>query len=278
MAEELQLIPCRIDGPASRGTGIPLNGVNDDFERIYRSYSPRVFRWCLRMSKDWAEAEDLTQEAFLQLFRKLGTFRGESAFSTWLYRLVVNVALMRFRKKSRVDIALSEDNESEEDTYSLAEVLGAADTRMEGAIDRLSLEGAIIQLPPGFRRVLVLHDVEGYEHNEIASILGVSEGTSKSQLHKARLRLRDLLRVAERNGPHAEPRRVRRASCRQRKGERKSPEGTTSLPASTSNSNDDADSSRVSNPNWKWLGGRNVTPGEGKFKCKEASYETASAA
>jgi len=217
VTENSKQIPCRrFEKPAPRGTRMPTNGQGDAFESIYRSYSSRVYRWCLRMSKDWAEAEDLTQEAFLQLFRKLGTFRGESAFSTWLYRLVVNVALMRFRKKSHVDASLAEERESEEESLNLGEILGAPDTHLARAIERLNLEVAIDQLPPGFRQVFMLHDVEGYEHNEIAAILGVSEGTSKSQLHKARLRLRALLRSTENARPNTVTGRIPPASRRKR--------------------------------------------------------------
>jgi RNA polymerase sigma-70 factor (ECF subfamily) len=136
------------------------------FEFLYQMHSRRVYALCLRMVSNPADAEDLAQEAFLQLFRKIGTFRGESAFSTWLHRMTVN--------GPKRDV-------------------GAADLRLSGAVDRVNLERSIEQLPPGYKTVFVLHDVQGFEHNEIANIMGCSVGNSKSQLHKARTRLRELL-------------------------------------------------------------------------------------
>jgi RNA polymerase sigma-70 factor (ECF subfamily) len=140
-----------------------------------------------------ADAEDLMQEAFLQLFRKIGTFRGESAFSTWLHRMTVNVVLMRLRKKSLPVASLEETTEPDEETGGPRKDIGAPDLRLSGAVDRVNLERSVEKLPPGYRTVFVLHDVQGYEHNEIADIMGCSVGNSKSQLHKARTRLRDLL-------------------------------------------------------------------------------------
>ena len=144
------------------------------------------------MTGDAAEAEDLTQEAFLQLFRKLSTFRGESAFSTWLHRLVVNVVLMRLRKKSIQKVSLDETDNSQDEPVKRE--YGEDDRRLLGSIDRIALNAAIEQLPPGYRAIFVLHDVQGYEHNEIARIMNCSVGNSKSQLHKARLKLREALR------------------------------------------------------------------------------------
>ncbi len=144
------------------------------------------------MTGDTAEAEDLAQEAFLQLFRKIGTFRGESAFSTWLHRLVVNVVLMHLRKKGLQQVSLDEPDGSQDEPVKRE--YGDDDKRLLHSIDRITLSRAIEGLPPGYRAVLVLHDVEGYEHNEIAQILDCSVGNSKSQLHKARLKLRELLR------------------------------------------------------------------------------------
>src|SRR6202011_1936929 len=153
----------------------------------------RVYSLCLRMTANTAEAEDLTQEAFLQLFRKIATFRGESAFSTWLHRMTVNVVLMRLRKKSLPVASLEETTEPDEETGGPRKDVGAPDLRLSGAVDRVNLERSVGKLPPGYRTVFVLHDVQGYEHNEIADIMGCSVGNSKSQLHKARTRLRDLL-------------------------------------------------------------------------------------
>ena len=147
------------------------------------------------MTGNTAEAEDLTQEAFLQLFRKISTFRGESAFSTWLHRLAVNVVLMHLRKKVPQQISLDETESSQDEPVKRD--YGDNDRRLLGSIDRISLERAIAELPPGYRTVFVLHDIEGYEHNEIAEIMKCSVGNSKSQLHKARLKLRDRLRQNE---------------------------------------------------------------------------------
>jgi len=169
------------------------------FERIYRLHSRRVYALCLRMVGNTAEAEDLAQEAFLQLFRKIQTFRGESAFSTWLHRLAVNVVLMRLRKKKLPETSLEETIEPDEETGGPRKEIGAPDTLLSGSIDRVNLQRAIEQLPPGYRSVFVLHDIQGYEHNEIAEIMDCSIGNSKSQLHKARMRLRELLQETVRD-------------------------------------------------------------------------------
>ena len=147
---------------------------------------------CLRMTGNTAEAEDLTQEAFLQLYRKISTFRGESAFSTWLHRLAVNVVLMHLRKKGLQQISLDEMDTSQDEPVKRD--YGSDDRRLTGSVDRIGLQKAIADLPPGYRAVFVLHDVEGYEHNEIAEIMNCSVGNSKSQLHKARMKLRERLR------------------------------------------------------------------------------------
>ena len=166
------------------------------FERLYHLHSRRVYSLCLRMVGNTAEAEDLTQEAFLQLFRKIATFRGESAFSTWLHRLSVNVVLMKLRRKSATETSLEEMTEPDEEAGSRRRDFGAADLQLSGSIDRVNLQRAVEQLPPGYKAVFVLHDVQGFEHNEIAEIMHCSIGNSKSQLHKARMRLRELLHEA----------------------------------------------------------------------------------
>jgi RNA polymerase sigma-70 factor (ECF subfamily) len=168
-------------------------GDAEAFEVLYNLHKRRVYSLCLRMTANAAEAEDLTQEAFMQLFRKIATFRGESAFSTWLHRMAVNVVLMQLRKKGLVVVPLEDDIETEEEAPK--KDFGAQDLALEGSIDRLRLQNAIGKLPPGYRSIFVLHDVEGYEHNEIAEIIGCSIGNSKSQLHKARMKLRELLRT-----------------------------------------------------------------------------------
>ncbi|MGA7884515.1 MAG: sigma-70 family RNA polymerase sigma factor [Acidobacteriaceae bacterium] len=167
------------------------------FETLYAMHKRRVYSLCLRMLGNVAEAEDLTQEAFLQLYRKIATFRGDSAFSTWLHRLAVNVVLMHLRRKGLPQVSLEETLEPAQDDGPRKDI-GARDLTLSGSIDRVTLERAIENLPPGYRLVFVLHDVEGYEHNEIAEMLDCSIGNSKSQLHKARMKLRDLLRTGQR--------------------------------------------------------------------------------
>jgi RNA polymerase sigma-70 factor (ECF subfamily) len=169
-------------------------GDGDAFETLYDLHKRRVYSLCLRMTANAAEAEDLTQEAFLQLFRKIGTFRGESAFSTWLHRMAVNVVLMRLRKKNLPIVPLDDPLETEEE--SSKKEPGAPDLKLAGAVDRMQIQRAVDDLPPGYRTIFVLHDVEGYEHNEIAELVGCSIGNSKSQLHKARMKLRDLLKTS----------------------------------------------------------------------------------
>jgi len=169
-------------------------GNADAFEVLYHLHKRPVYSLCLHMTGDMAAAEDLTQEAFLQLFRKMGTFRGESALSTWLHRVAVNLVLMR-RKKELATVSLEETVDTEQ--KSPDEEIGAHDLRLCGSIDRLQLERAINELPLGYRTAFVLHDVEGYEHHEIAGITGRTIGSSKSQLHKARTSLRKLLRMSK---------------------------------------------------------------------------------
>lgn len=164
------------------------------FQALYDRHKRRVYSLCLRMTANTAEAEDLAQEAFLQLYRKIATFRGESAFSTWLHRLSVNVVLMHLRKKSLPVVSLEETTQPGEDDTPKKD-FGADDLALSGSIDRLHLRRAVESLPPGYRMIFLLHDVEGYEHNEIATIVGCSIGNSKSQLHKARMKLRDLLKI-----------------------------------------------------------------------------------
>jgi RNA polymerase sigma-70 factor (ECF subfamily) len=159
------------------------------FEDLYERHHRRVYSLCLRMTQNVSEAEDLTQEVFIQLFRKIGSFRGESAFTTWLHRLTVNQVLMHFRKRGVRDEKTTDEGEVPEQI-----VTGTENPNQMPVVDRIALDKAIAQLPPGYRTVFVLHDVEGHEHEEIARMLGCSVGTSKSQLHKARMKLRGLLR------------------------------------------------------------------------------------
>jgi len=169
------------------------------FEYLYRMHSQRVYAVCRRMVGNTTEAEDLTQEAFLLLFRKIHTFRGESAFSTWLHRLAVNIVLMHLRKKSPPIVSIQATPDPEDETISLDVDIGQSDLLLEGVVDRINLKRCIAQLPVGYRSIFVLHDIQGYQHKEIAEILGRSVGDSKSQLHKARMRLRDLLHELQRD-------------------------------------------------------------------------------
>ena len=183
------------------------------FERIYRLHSRRVYALCLRMVGNTAEAEDLTQDAFLQLFRKIATFRGESAFSTWLHRLAVNVVLMKLRKKTLAETSLEETNDPDDESSGPRREIGAPDLLLTGSIDRVHLERAIEQLPPGYKQVFVLHDIQGFEHNEIAGLMSCSIGNSKSQLHKARMRLRELLQETLRDQARQERRAAKTESA-----------------------------------------------------------------
>jgi RNA polymerase sigma-70 factor (ECF subfamily) len=180
-------------------------GDSDAFERIYHAHCRRIYALCLRMAGNSAEAEDLTQEAFLTVLRKIQTFRGDSAFSTWLHRIAVNLVLMRFRKKSLPENSTENIDESDRNR-GRREELGAPDLQLAGSIDRVNLERAIKQLPPSHKLVVELHDIQGYKHKEIAQIMDWSIGNSKAQLHRARRRLRELLQESlhlEWAAPHA---------------------------------------------------------------------------
>lgn len=164
-------------------------GEMDAFEELYRRHFRRVYSLALRMTGSPEEAEDLSQETFTHLYNKIGSFRGESAFTTWLHRMTVNQVLMHFRRrKSRPEYTTTEGE------TPVQIVQGTENQNKMPVVDRMILENAIQKLPAGYRSVFVLHDVEGYEHTEIAGMLGIAEGTSKSQLHKARLKLRELIR------------------------------------------------------------------------------------
>ncbi len=167
-------------------------GDEQAFATLFELHKKRVYSVCLLMTKDVAEAEDLTQEAFLQVFRTVGTFRGDSAFSTWLYRVAVNTVLMKLRRRKSPPI-LSLDEPVSAESPSLRRDVGKADPSLSGAVDRIALRRAIQELPEGCRRIFALHEVEGYQHHEIAQMLDCSIGNSKSQLHKAKQKMRDLL-------------------------------------------------------------------------------------
>jgi RNA polymerase sigma-70 factor, ECF subfamily len=171
---------------------------------LYDKYRRRIYNLCLRMVRDQADAEDLTQDVFVQLFRKVDTFRGESAFSTWLHRLAVNMVLMEIRSRNSKRYSFIPIESKTEDDEYFYEQLGREDEGLRSSLDRITLQTAMDELPPGYRVVFLLHDVHGYEHQEIAEILSCSVGNCKSQLHKARLKLRRLIEHQAKDGSRCE--------------------------------------------------------------------------
>ena len=172
---------------------LAASGDRQAFERLYREHVNRVFSLCARMVTDRIRAEELTQDVFVRAWEKLHLFRGESSFGTWLHRMTVNVVLNARKSDGRRQ---SRFEESEDDNG----IDSVASSSTSGTVgmplppgDLLDLEEAIGKLPPGARRVFVLHDVEGYKHEEIAEMLGVTTGATKAQLHRARLLLREAL-------------------------------------------------------------------------------------
>jgi RNA polymerase sigma-70 factor (ECF subfamily) len=185
-------------------------GDSDAFATLFHAHKMRIYSLCLRMTNNAAEAEDLAQDAFLQVFRKLSSFRGDSALSTWLYRIAVNTVLMHFRRKTPCRISLDEPVRNQDDSKSARREYGTRDGRLDSAVTRVALTRAISELPEGYRAIFLLHEVEGYQHREIAELLGCSVGNSKSQLHKAKLRIRDFLTQS----PQVENTRVALASSK----------------------------------------------------------------
>ena len=173
-----------------------------DIEEIYEQHRPRVFSWCLRITRNVEDAEDLTQDTFLLLCRKINTYRGEAAFSTWLYRMATNVALMRMRRKTLPQTPIDEILETHKGAINPRQELKTSDRVLAASVVRVDLERMFDQMPSGYRKAFFLHDSEDYSHPEIAELTGWSIGTSKSQLHRARRQLRKLLEC----GPE-------RASC-----------------------------------------------------------------
>jgi len=161
-------------------------GDQDAFEQLYRAHAGRLYTLIVRMVASAETAEDLLQEVFLNAYRKVSSFRGDSSLGTWLYRMAVNHCLDylrgRHNKMARTTDSIEDDGIAE-----------PAAPLVASAIQRLDLERAIARLPDGCRTAFVLHDVEGFQHHEIATMLGISEGTSKSQVHKARVKLRGML-------------------------------------------------------------------------------------
>jgi RNA polymerase sigma-70 factor, ECF subfamily len=192
----VSVIPLRAENQRddSEGTLVQRAQRGDEqaFATLYQLHNKRVYSVCLRMTKDVAEAEDLAQEAFMQVFRNLNSFRGDSAFSTWLYRIAVNTVLMKLRRRKSPPV-LSLDEPVSSDSPSLKREVGKDDLSLSGAIDRIALRRAIEELPGGCRQIFALHEVEGYQHHEIAELLQCSIGNSKSQLYKAKMKMRDLL-------------------------------------------------------------------------------------
>ena len=167
-------------------------GNEEAFATLFQLHRSRVYSVCRSMTRDVAEAEDLTQDAFLQAFCSIGTFRGDSAFSTWLHRVAVNTVLMKLRRRKSPPM-LSLDQPVSPDSPSLRRELGKSDPNLSGATDRISLRRAIQALPAGCRKIFDLHEVQGYQHHEIAELLHCSISNSKSQLHRAKLKIRGLL-------------------------------------------------------------------------------------
>lgn len=165
-------------------------GDAEAFGLLFERHKARVYALCLRMTRNTAEAEDLTQEAFLHVFRKLAAFRADSALSTWLYRVTVNTVLMHFRKKTLSVVSVEKTND---EGNRVPREFPMTDFRLTGCVDRMALNRALAELPNGYRKIFLLHEIAGYEHREIAKFLGCSVGNSKSQLHKARQRIRELL-------------------------------------------------------------------------------------
>ena len=179
----------RPSGSADSDVARAASGDRSAFERLYRGHVDRVFTLCARMVSDRARAEELTQDVFVRAWEKLHLFRGESSFSTWLHRLTVNVVLNARKSEGRQRTRF-EENDEDTGMDAHAGVVGAP---LGTAGEMLDLEQAITRLPPGAKRVFVLHDVEGYKHEEIADMLGVTSGATKAQLHRARLLLREAL-------------------------------------------------------------------------------------
>jgi RNA polymerase sigma-70 factor, ECF subfamily len=193
--------------PISGGEKVPTDreliqraqrGDEEAFAALYQSHKKRVYAVCLKMTRDIADAEDLTQEAFLQVFRSINSFRGDSAFSTWLHRIAVNTVLMKLRRRKSPPL-VSLDEPISADSPSMKRDIGQADPSLCGVIDRITLNHAIGELSNGCRRIFHLHEVKGYHHHEIAQLLQCSVGNSKSQLHKAKMRMRDVLHSKKRN-------------------------------------------------------------------------------
>jgi len=194
MEKETVSAPCKFDNSSIlEAIRRAQQGEAAAFEVLYRLHRRRVYALCLRMAKNASEAEDLTQDVFLQIFRQIHTFRGESAFSTWVYRIASNLVLMHFRKRKIMPSSLDEISEREEEGGIPRHDFGGWDLRLNGIFDRSDLETAIRQLSECNRAAFLLHYVQGYPHKEIAEILGCPVATAKSHAFRARKRLRERL-------------------------------------------------------------------------------------
>jgi RNA polymerase sigma-70 factor (ECF subfamily) len=175
----------RVAMDESTDVALAAAGDRQAFERLYQTHANRVFSLCARMSGSRTKGEELTQDVFVRTWEKLPQFRGESAFSTWLHRLAVNVVL-NARKTEGKQASRTEQNDEDEERWDQV-------ARAPMHIERMDLADAIAKLPAGARKVFVLHDVEGFKHEEIAEMMGITSGGSKAQLHRARLLLREAL-------------------------------------------------------------------------------------
>jgi RNA polymerase sigma-70 factor (ECF subfamily) len=182
------------DAVAAEAVRRAQSGDHEAFAQLYGLHKKRVFSICLRMVANFALAEDLTQEVFLQLHRKIASFRGDAAFTTWLHRLATNVVLMHLRKRGLTQVSLDQLTEHVPEERA-SRAFGKPDLHLVGAVDRVAIQRAVATLAPGYRTVFLLHDMEGLDHGEIAGHLGCSRGNTKSQLHKARRALRKVLAV-----------------------------------------------------------------------------------
>lgn len=183
------------DVPEAELIANAMSGDAESFGELYRRHSRRIFYLCYRMVNDTDLADDLTQEAFVHAFRRLSTFRQESRFTTWMHRIAVNTVLMFIRKRNSSvrECPLEPSFGNEEEPTFEGQAFGKSDDILKMTTDRVALQRAIEDLPPGYRLMLILHDIHGYEHQEIAEIFGCTTGNTKSQLHKARLRLRSMM-------------------------------------------------------------------------------------
>jgi RNA polymerase sigma-70 factor (ECF subfamily) len=182
MSARIELVPDDRTGELALAR-LASSGDESAFERLYRAHSGRVFALCLRLSGSRQRATELTQDVFVQVWRRLSSWRGDSALASWIYRLTVNLVLSNVRGEKRRQKHEMNDEETTDSGRGTGDIGVVRPASVGEAID---LERAIATLPPGARTVFVLHDVEGYRHDEIAKMTGTAEGTCRAQLHRAR--------------------------------------------------------------------------------------------